>query len=100
MKTEAAQVGIGESVNALEIKTLMQKHDWYYKFADDRKSWTKGLEEKRKIMEKLVKVPMNQIPELLKLVPGDLHDDWKREIQLVGLNPELKEKFPSEGDEE
>ena len=26
----------------LQLKTLLQHHDWYYQYSDDHKAWDKG----------------------------------------------------------
>jgi hypothetical protein len=59
-----------------EIEALMKSHDWYYKFADDMKAWRKGTSEKTLIIDKMRKLPLSDVQELLKLVPEDLSADW------------------------
>lgn len=69
-----------------QIKSLMQKHDWYFEYSDDQKEWRKGSAEKQEILALMHKIPMNQIPELMKLVPHDLKQKWLLELQLPNVN--------------
>lgn len=59
-----------------EIKDLMRKHDWYYKYSDDRRCWAKGEGEKKIILEKLAKIPACEIPPLMEMVPEEVYSDW------------------------
>lgn len=79
-----------ESVD--QIKSLMQKHDWFFDYSDDHRDWRKGSTEKQEILALMRKIPMNQIPELMKLVPEKLQTQWMLELQMVAI-PE--DKFPN-----
>jgi len=72
-----------------KIKSLMEKHDWYFDFSDDQNIWRKGRAEKQEILSLMRKIPMKEIPELMKLVPEDLQKQWFIELQMVAL-PESK----------
>ena len=75
-----------------DIKSLMEDHDWYFDFSDDIRHWRKGSYEKQQILSLMRKIPMREIPELMKLVPEDLRTQWFVELQMVAI-PE--DKFPS-----
>ena len=85
-----------ESVD--QIKSLMQKHDWFFDYSDDMRDWRKGLAEKQEILSLMRKIPMNQIPELLKLVPEELKTKWILELQMVAV-PDNNSHPPHEQDE-
>lgn len=72
-----------------EIKSLMQKHDWFFEYSDDHREWQKGWDEKLKIIELMRKIPMNEIPELLKLVPEPIQKKWYIEFQLYATAAEV-----------
>ena len=55
-----------------QIKSLMQKHDWFFDYSDDQREWRKGSGEKQEILNLMRKIPMDQLPELMKLVPEEL----------------------------
>ena len=69
-----------------QIKSLMQKHDWYFEYSDDQKEWRKGSAEKAEIIALLRKIPMRDIPVLFELVPHDLKQKWLLELQLPNVN--------------
>lgn len=69
-----------------QIKSLMQKHDWYFEYSDDQKEWRKGSAEKAEIIALLRKIPMRDIPALFELVPHDLKQKWLLELQLPNVN--------------
>ena len=75
------------TIRAEQIKSLMQKHDWYFDYSDDQREWRKGSGEKQEILNLMRKIPMNQIPELIKLVPEDLQQKWFIDLQ----HPEREE---------
>ena len=75
-----------------QIKSLMQKHDWFFDYSDDMRDWRKGSAEKQEILSLMRKIPMNQIPELMEFVPKDLKTKWFLELQMVAI-PE--DKFPN-----
>lgn len=81
-----------------EIKELMQKHDWFFDYSDDMRDWRKGSAEKQQILKLMQSIPMNQIPELLELVPQELKEKWFMELQKVGL-PDNNSHPPHEQDE-
>jgi len=64
-----------------EIKSLMQKHDWFYEYADGQNEWRKGSDEKAHIISLMRKIPMYQIPELFELVPSELKAKWLLDLQ-------------------
>jgi len=66
-----------------QIKSLMQKHDWHYEYADDNKSYYAGLHEKSQILQLMRKIPMKEIPALLELVPKDLRAKWMIDLQQI-----------------
>ena len=70
-----------------QIKSLMQKHDWFFDYSDDMRDWRKGSAEKQEILALMRKIPMNQIPELMKLVPEELKAKWLIELQMVAIPP-------------
>lgn len=72
-----------------KIKSLMQKHDWFYDYSDDMGEWRKGFAEKQEILSLMRKIPMNQIPELLKLVPEPIQKKWYIEFQLYTTPAEV-----------
>lgn len=72
-----------------QIKSLMKKHDWFFEYSDDHREWLKGWDEKLKIIELMRKIPMNQIPELLKLVPEPIQKKWYIEFQLYTTPSEV-----------
>jgi 2-methylcitrate dehydratase PrpD len=72
-----------------QIKSLMQKHDWYFEYSNDQKEWRKGSAEKQEILALMRKIPMNQIPELLKLVPEPIQKKWYIEFQLYTTPAEV-----------
>jgi len=76
----------------LQIKELMQKHDWFFDYSDDQRDWRKGSAEKQEILSLMHKIPMREIPELMKLVPEKLQTQWMLELQMVAI-PE--DKFPN-----
>lgn len=75
-----------------QIKSLMQKHDWFFDYSDDMRDWRKGFAEKQEILSLMRKIPMNEIPELMKLVPEELKTKWILELQMVAVPDE---KFPN-----
>lgn len=81
-----------------QIKSLMQKHDWYFDYSDDMRDWRKGSAEKQEILSLMRKIPMNQIPELMKLVPEELKTKWILELQMVAV-PDNNSHPPHEQDE-
>lgn len=72
-----------------QIKSLMQKHDWFFDYSDDMRDWRKGFGEKQEILALMRKIPMNQIPELLKLVPEPIQKKWYVEFQLYATAAEV-----------
>ena len=68
-----------------QIKSLMQKHDWFFDYSDDMRDWRKGSAEKQEILSLMRKIPMNQIPELMKLVPEELKTHWLLALQVIAL---------------
>ena len=70
-----------------QIKSLMQKHDWFFDYSDDMRDWRKGSAEKQEILSLMRKIPMNQIPELMKLVPEELKTHWLLALQSVDVPP-------------
>ncbi len=72
-----------------QIKSLMQKHDWFFDYSDDMHDWRKGLAEKQEILSLMRKIPMNEIPELLKLVPEPIQKKWYIEFQLYTTPAEV-----------
>jgi len=59
-----------------QIKSLMQKHDWFYDYSDDMGEWLKGYAESREIIGLMQNVDASQVPELLSLVPEELRVKW------------------------
>lgn len=86
-----------------QIKSLMQKHDWYFEYSNDQKEWRKGSAEKQEILALMRKIPMNQIPELMKLVPEPIQKKWYIEFQLYTTPAEVADAVldsnSHEGDE-
>lgn len=54
--------------------------------------------EKQEILALMRKIPMNQIPELMKLVPEELRTKWILELQMVAV-PDNNSHPPHEQDE-
>ena len=81
-----------------QIKSLMQKHDWFFDYSDDMRDWRKGSAEKQEILSLMRKIPMNQIPELMKLVPEPIQKKWYIEFQMVAV-PDNNSHPPHEQDE-
>lgn len=75
-----------------QIKSLMQTHDWFFDYSDDMRDWRKGSSEKQAILTLMRKIPMREIPELIKLVPERLRQQWFLELQMIAI-PE--DKFPT-----
>jgi len=86
--------------NKESIKELMQTHDWFYDYSDDMRDWRKGSAEKQTILSMMRKIPMNQIPELMELVPQELKQKWFIELQMVALPSEpTNNSHPPQEDE-
>ncbi len=85
----------------LQIKELMQKHDWFFDYSDGQRDWRKGSAEKQEILSLMRKIPRNQIPELLGLVPQELKTQWFIELQRLAIPepPNNNSHPPHEQDE-
>lgn len=59
-----------------EIKKLMDKHDFFYEFSDDVRSWRKGRLEKEEIVDKMKPLSKEEQKELLKRVPVQVMPEW------------------------
>lgn len=70
-------------ISVSSVKELMDTHDWYYEYSDDHGEWTRGLYQRVVIIRVLQKLPLKDVAELMKLVPGDLRASW--ELDLVRL---------------
>lgn len=53
-----AQLTLTDKV-VLDLELMLAKHDWYYDFADDQKSWIKGRRQWTDIEAALKLVPEN-----------------------------------------
>lgn len=80
-----------------EIKSLMQKHDWFFDYSDDMRDWRKGSAEKQEILSLMRKIPMNEIPELMKLVPEPIQKKWYIEFQLYTTSAEVADAIVDHG---
>ena len=80
-----------------QIKSLMQKHDWFFEYSDDHREWRRGWDEKLKIIELMRKIPMNEIPELMKLVPEPIQKKWYIEFQLYATSAEVADAIVDHG---
>jgi hypothetical protein len=66
-----------------ELINKMKGHDWYYEWADDQKSYLKGLSEKQEIFNLFRKVPGKQIERIiLENVPKDLQQQFQHSLFL------------------
>jgi hypothetical protein len=84
----------------LQIKELIQKHDWFFDYSDDQRDWRKGSAEKQEILSLMRKIPRNQTPELLELVPQELKEKWFLELQKVAVpEPPNNNTHPPQEDE-
>lgn len=72
------------------IKKLMENHDWFFDYSDDHQKWRRGFDEKIEILQLSKKIPLNQIPGLLLLVPIELRKAWQMDIQKFHIRQELK----------
>jgi hypothetical protein len=59
-----------------QIKERMKKHDWFFNHSEDMASWRRGFAEEAEIIALMRKVPMKELPELMKLVPEELRRRW------------------------
>lgn len=62
------------------VEQRIKKHDWYYEYADDLKSWNKGRQERNQIINDLRRLPMTDVADLFKLVPDGCKDAFFIEL--------------------
>lgn len=62
------------------VEQRIKKHDWYYEYADDLKTWSKGRAERNQIIMDLRRLPMTDVADLFKLVPEGCKDAFFMEL--------------------
>lgn len=80
-----------------QIKSLMQKHDWFFDYSDDHREWQKGFSEKLEIIELMRKLSPDDIKELIKLVPEPIQKKWHIEFQLYATAAEVADAVVDHG---
>jgi hypothetical protein len=66
-----------------EIKEMLSSFDWHYEYSDDHNVWRKFSTKKALIMEKMRKIPLHTVAELLETVPEEFRGHWVLSLQKV-----------------
>jgi hypothetical protein len=60
----------------IQIKEKLREHDFYYDFADDHYSWSRGFKQKRDILDLAKEIPVKAIPSLVDIIPDQFKNQW------------------------
>lgn len=63
-----------------EMIKKFTEHDWHYEYLEDGGQWSAAAEKHSQLITEVRKLPMNQIPDLILLVPADQREKFMMEI--------------------
>jgi len=54
-------------MDIMELERLLESHDWWFEHSDDQRAWSRGIEQKLKIIEALAELPTKEMVALVSV---------------------------------
>lgn len=83
-------ISVGFELEHQEIVEKIKKHDWWNQYKDDHQAWLRSREAESEIIVLLARVPMCDVPEIIKLyIPSEFREKIAMRLCLI-TKSELK----------